>query len=579
MALPRRAALAGVVFLVLAGGAGRAATPAPDSMPADMPMGMPGAAAPMAGPPTTVAGWARGAMLFEGLAKVHRPITTASPEVQRYFDQGMSLMWGFNHDEATRAFAKAAALDPHCAACFWGVSLTVGPNYNLPFLTAERARVAFESLGRARAEAAGASPVEQALITALIRRYPGPAALDPAAALPALTAYAGAMQDVARRFPEDLDVQTLYAESLMNLHAWKLWTPDGAPAPGTTEIVAILKSVLARDPAHPGANHYFVHAMEASPHPEEALASAERLHDMAPAEGHLLHMPAHILQRIGRYEDAADANRRGAEADLAYVRLTTAPDYYAAMYTGHNYQFLAFSAAMEGRLAETIDAVDRSRALAPDAMLLQMPGMDWYVAQSYAARVRFGLWEQLLAMPAPDARLPGLTVGYLYGRGMALAALGRVAEARAALAALEALSARLPPDAGAGQNALKDVLAVAAPTLAGRIARAERRPGDEVARLHEAVAAEDRLAYDEPWNWFVPTRQVLGEALLRTGAAGEAEAVYRADLKRNPDNGWSLRGLATALAAEGRAAEAAQADDAFAKAWTRADVTPLTSAF
>lgn len=563
------------VALALCGPAlGAGSPPAGGAMPPGMSMAAP---MPMAGPPTSVADWARGAMPFQGLAKGHRPITTASPEAQRYFDQGLSLMWGFNHDEATRAFAKAAQLDPHCAACFWGVSLTVGPNYNLPVLTAERAKVAFEALQRAKAEAGHASPVEQALIEALARRYPSDAALDPDKLLPVLADYAAAMVAVARRFPDDLDVQTLYAESLMNLHAWKLWTPDGQPVAGTLEIVDTLRSVLARDPNHVGANHYYIHVMEASPHPEAALESARRMATLAPAEGHLLHMPAHILQRVGRYEEAAEANRRGAAADLAYAKLTSPPDYYA-MYTGHNYQFLAFSAAMEGRRAETLDAVDKSRAVISDAMMLQMPGLDWYVAESYGARVRFGLWDQLLAMPAPDSRLPGLAAGYLYGRGMALAATGKVAEAKESLATLSALAARLPPGAGAGQNTLADVLAVAVPTVAARIARAERRPADEIARLRDAVAAEDRLAYDEPWNWYVPTREVLGEALLRSHAAPAAEGVYREDLLRNPDNGWALRGLADALAAEGRSAEAATANAAFRKAWTRADTSLRASA-
>ncbi len=568
--------------LAMAGPVGAAAPPpAADAAPMSaMPgMSMPvTSAAPMAGPPATVADWAKGAQRFQGLGRTHRAITTASPEAQAYFDQGLSLMWGFNHDEATRSFAKAAELDPHCAACFWGVSLTVGPNYNLPFLTAERARVAYEALQKAKAVASKGSEVEQALIVALDKRYPNSAALDPSTALPVLTAYAGAMQEVARRFPEDLDVQTLYAESLMNLHAWKLWSPDGTPAPGTPEIVDTLKAVMARDPDHLGANHYYVHAMEASPHPEYALTSAARLHDAAPAEGHILHMPAHILQRVGRYEDAAEANRRGADADLAYAKMATAPDYYG-MYTGHNYQFLAFSAAMEGRRAETLDAVDRSHAVMPDAMLATMPGADWYVAESYAAPVRFGLWDKLMAMPAPDPKIPGLMGGYLYGRGVAQAATGRVAEAKATLAGLTAFAAGLPADAGAGQNLLKDVLAVAIPTVAGRIARAEGKQADELARLREAVAAEDRLAYDEPWNWFVPTRQVLGEALLRAGDAKGAEAAYREDLIRNPGNGWALKGLSAALAAEGKTSEAAKAAAEFRKAWTKADMTPEASAF
>ena len=534
---------------------------------------------PMSGPPASVDAWANGAMPFKGLAKAHRKISTASPDAQRYFDQGMSLMWGFNHDEAARAFAKAGQIDPHCAICFWGLSLTVGPNYNLPFLSAQRAKVAVEALRRARAQAAHGSPVEKALIDALAKRYPDATERDGDSLMSPLTAYAAAMRDVAHGYPADLDVQTLYAESLMNLHAWKLWSADGAPAPGTLEIIQVLKTVLARDPNHVGANHYLVHAVEASPHPEDGLVAARRLETLGPAEGHLVHMPAHIMQRVGLYEEAAEANRRGVSADIAYTRLTSPPDYYAAMYTGHNYQFLAYSTAMEGRRAETLRAVDLSRAGAADAMLLQMPGSDWYVAELYLARVRFGLWAQILAMAAPDPHLPGLTGGYAYARGMALAATGKVAEARASLDGLKAFAANLPPDAVGGQNALKDILAIAIPTVEARIARAEHRKTDEIANLRIAVAAEDRLAYDEPWNWFVPTRQVLGEALLRNGDAAGAEAAFRQDLTLNRDNGWALKGLAEALIAEGRTADAAATSAAFRKAWRRADVSITTAAF
>ena len=568
----RRGSLAVLLGVMLA-----AASPVALAAPPDMTMTMP-MSEPMSGPPTTIAGWAQGARLFDGMAHAHRAIATVSPEAQRYFDQGMSLMWGFNHDEAARSFARAGELDPHCAACFWGLSLTVGPNYNLPFLTAERGRVAYAAAQRAVAEASHGTPVEQALIATLIKRYPSPDAIDGDHLLPVLTEYAGALRTVAQKYPDDLDVQTLYAEAMMNLHAWKLWGPDGTPAPGTTEIVATLQSVLARNPAHVGANHYLIHALEASPHPEAALVAAGRLKDAAPGEGHLLHMPSHIQQRVGLYEDAAEANRRGVKADLDYAKATRAPDYYG-MYTGHNYQFLAYSAAMEGRRAETIDAVDQSRAVMPDAMLMQMPGADWYVAESYAARVRFGLWDQLLSMAPPDAATPGLRAGYLYGLGIAQAATGQAGQAKSTLGALMALREAIPAAAGAGQNLLKDVIAVAIPTVSARIARAEHRTADEIADLRASVAAEDRLTYDEPRDWFLPTRQVLGEALLRNGAPAEAEVVYRDDLKHNPGNGWALKGLALALAAQGRQAEAARTEAAFQRAWQKADIVLAGSAF
>src|ERR1700676_2719588 len=423
--------------------------------------------------PTTLAGWSTGARLFYGLGEYHRPVSTKSPEAQRYFDQGMRLLWGFNHDESTRSFARALDRDPSCAMCAWGGVLTVGPNYNVPMLAEPRAKIAFEATRRAQNLAGSAAPVEQALIATLAQRYPNAQPLDPQSAAPILKAHAASMRAVARRYPDDLDVQTLYAESMMNLHAWKLWNPDGTPAEGTTEIIATLESVLKRDPMHMGALHYYVHAVETSPHPEKGLAAAARLRSLAPAAGHLVHMPAHILHRVGRYEEAAEANRNGAAADIAYLAKTSPLDYYPTMYVSHNYQFLAFSAAAEGREAETLDAVRSSRASVSAAMLKEMPGADWYVAELYTAPVRFGQWDRLLAETPPTPGLPGLTGGYLYATSVALAAKNRPTEARARLAQLDTLIASLPADLPAGQNTLRDVLAVARRVATARISAAE----------------------------------------------------------------------------------------------------------
>jgi tetratricopeptide (TPR) repeat protein len=528
--------------------------------------------------PTTVAEWARGAQLYDGLGDSHRRIATSNPQAQKYFDQGMRFAYAFNHDEATRSFAEAAELDPHCASCYWGVSLTVGPNYNLPLMVNERAAVAVEALRKAQENVGRATPVEQALIGALAKRYPSAKPLDPSTIRPVLVAYAAAMKGVAREYPQDLDVQTLYAESLMNINAWKLWDAQGAPGPDTLEIVATLESVLARDPHHAGANHYYVHAMEASPHPEKALESAERLKSAMPSAGHLVHMPSHILQRVGRYEESAEANRKAVVADDAYSARAVPPDYYP-MYTAHNYQFLAYSAAMEGRKAETLAATNRSRELISDEMLLSMPGGDWYIAEMYAARVRFGLWKELLAMPAPNPKLPGLTAGYLYARGVALASTGRLDEARKALGDLQKLAATIPADTPAGQNTLKDMLEVAIPMVKARIAAAQHSAGESVSWLRKAAAAEDHIAYDEPKNWFFPARHVLGAQLLQMGKADEAEAVYRQDLQQNPHNGWALFGLSAALKNQGKTAAAAEAAQQFATAWKHADVALVASAF
>ena len=528
--------------------------------------------------PATAAQWAQGAQLFEQLGSFHRKTTTSSEQAQAYFDQGMRLLWAFNHDESTRSFAKAAELDRSCALCWWGLALTVGPNYNVPFMAQVRAKVAWEALQQAQKAAPRAAPVEQALIAALSKRYQAPQPPDPANEGPVLTAYADAMREVAGKYPDDLDVQVLFAEAMMNTHAWKLWTLDGQPAPGTPQIQATLESVLQREPLHPGANHYYIHTMEASPHPELALASAERVRTMMPAAGHLVHMPAHILQRVGRYADAAAANRAGAEADRVYLGKTQPLDYYG-MYVAHNYQFLAYSTAMEGRRADTLDSVKHLRDAMPDELLLAMPGADWYVTEQYAALDRFGLWDQILAAPVPNSKLTGLTAGYLYAKASALAEKGRPEDAKAVLAQLEKLAVATPADAPAGLNPAKDVVVVATLIAKARIARAEHKTGEAIAAFEQAVAKEDRLAYDEPADWFIPVRHLLGAELLTAGRAKEAEAVYRDDLRRHPGNGWALYGLAQALKAQKREPDAARVQAQFRRAWKNADIALTASAF
>jgi tetratricopeptide (TPR) repeat protein len=528
--------------------------------------------------PASLAEWARGARLFEGLGTFHRPITTDSAASQQYFDQGMRLLWAFNHDEAARSFAKSAQLDPGCAACYWGVALTVGPNYNVPEMGAMRARVAWDTLQKAQEHAAHASAVEQALIAALAARYPTAEPLGPDNLDGVQRAYASAMRQVAQRFPEDLDVQTLCAEAAMNVHAWRLWSADGQPVEGTREIEARLENVLRRDPRHPGANHYYIHVMEASPHPEKALAAAERLSGLMPSAGHLEHMPAHILQRVGRYEDAAEANRRGAAADETYFATTAAPGYYG-MYRAHNYAFLAWSAAMEGRKAEALAAVQSVSQRVPLDMDLAMGDSGWRLSPQYAVLVRFGLWDEMLAIRAPQAQAPGQTLGWLYGRGVALAARGQIEAAREALAGIQQLRTEMGEQAGAGANPLHDVLDIAEPIVAARIAATEGRSEEAVAQLEKAVAAEDRLAYSEPSDWFFPARHLLGAELMLAGRASQAEQVYREDLRRNPANGWSLFGLAAALRAEGHAGAAARVTDEFRAAWQHADVRLPASAF
>lgn len=529
-------------------------------------------------PPDTLAGWAKGAQLFDGLGTFHRKITTRSALAQKYFDQGMRFAWAFNHDEATRSFAKAARIDPRCASCYWGVALTLGPNYNMPTMNAERARVGWAAVRKAEANARRATPVERALIAAVAKRYRGAGEVDPTNSKPLLTAYVEAMHTVADKYPNDLDVQTMYAESLMTANPWKLWAADGTANPGTDQILRALQHVLEKDPRHPGANHYYIHAVEASAHPEDGVKSAEALEGMMPAAGHLEHMPAHILQRVGRYEEAAEANRKGAAADLAYLKETSPPDYYP-MYLIHNFQFLAAAAGMEGRRAETIQALRDARQHMPDAMLLAMPGYDWPASFLYDGLVKFGLWDEMLKEAAPNPHLPGATISYLQSRATALAATGKTDEAKAELAKSEKLIAATAADALQGNNEARPLYDIGQLKARARIASAEGKRDETIALLAQAVAAEDKLAYNEPSDMIFPTRHLLGAELLEAGKASEAEAVYREDLKRHPNNGWAFHGLSQALAAQKRDAEAAEARAEFEKAWGKADVQLATPAF
>ena len=529
-------------------------------------------------PPETLAGWAKGAQLFDGLGTFHRKITTRSPLAQEYFDQGMRFIWAFNHDEATRSFAKAAQIDPRCASCYWGVALTLGPNYNMPMMSSPRARVGWEAVRKAQANAPRSSPVERALIAAVAKRYHGAGAVDPSNSKPLLGAYVEAMRAVAKRYPDDLDVQTMYAEALMNTNPWKLWNADGSPNPGTAVIVSTLRRVLDKDPRHPGANHYYIHAVEASQHPEAGVAAAEALQGMMPAAGHLEHMPAHIMQRVGRYEEAAEANRKGAAADLAYLNKTAPPDYYP-MYLIHNFQFLGAAAGMEGRRAETIAALRSAREHMPDALLLSMPGSDWSAGFLYDALTKFGMWDDMLKEKAPSPQLTGATVSYLQGRATALAATGKLAEAKMELAKAAKLIAAVPADATQGSNLARSLYEIGQLKAEARLASSEGKHEEAAALLGKAVSAEDKLAYNEPRDMLFPSRHLLGAELLLAGKPGEAEAVYREDLKRNPDNGWSWFGLDKALAAQKRESEAAKAHQQFEAAWRRADIQLTSSAF
>jgi tetratricopeptide (TPR) repeat protein len=460
--------------------------------------------------------------------------------------------------------------------CFWGAALVLGPNYNVPMLP-DRAKTAWEALDHARDLAKSSSPVERALIEALAKRYKGPEPLGPEAMAPYSAAYADAMRGVAKQFPDDDDVQVLFAESMMDVAPWKLWSLDGTPAPGTEEIISTLERVLARSKDHPGANHYYIHTMEASTHPDKALESAERLPALMPGAGHLVHMPAHIFQRVGRYADASTANSKAIEADLAYMSATKPPGYYP-MYLGHNYGFLSFSASMEGRRADSLAASRQAAKALPPGMVDMMPGMDFFVAEPILAMVRFGRWDELLAEPKPDPKYTVLTGFWLHGHGLALAAKGKFVEAAADLDALDALAAHAPDDLRAGNNQARDVLTLAARILEARLATLQKKK-DALALWADATKKADQLAYSEPEDWFYPVRHFEGAALLSAGRAKQAEAVYREDLRRHPHNGWALFGLSQALAKQKKTSEAAKAKAEYDAAWQKADFPLTTTAF
>lgn len=507
------------------------------------------------------------AMLMPGFGKVHHKISTTNPEAQRFFDQGLNLMYGFNHEEAVRSFQKAAELDPECAMAWWGAGLALGPNINDPDLDPNREKAAFDTAQKAVALESKASAPEQAYVEALRKRYSD----DPKADLKKFAAdYSDAMRDLMHKYPNDLDAATLFAESAMDLHPWQLWTADGRPAPGTEEIITTLESVLKRDPRHLGANHYYIHATEASPHPEKAVASAERLKTLAPASGHLVHMPAHVYIRTGDYHAASKANEVAAEADRKYIAETGASGMYPLMYYSHNQHFLAVSCSMEGRFREAKDAADQVFTRATPAAK-EMPMMEWFLPTPTLVLVRFAKWNDILALPQPDPALRIHSAVWRFSRGMAFTGLGQLDKADGELVALRAAVAEIPADTPFGFSGAHPVFKVAERLLAGRLLAAQGKTAEAVQTLREAAADEDQLSYDEPPDWYIPTREALGATLLRSGDAGGAEIVFRDELLRHPSSGRALLGLSKALEAEGKKAEAARAEARFQAAWKYAD--------
>ena len=513
-------------------------------------------------------GAAAPATLMKGLGKHHHRIATRSAEAQRFFDQGLTYVYAFNHDEAIRSFRRAAELDPSSPMPHWGIALALGPNINLD-VDPEREQAAYAEAQRALALAAKAPAAERAFVNALVKRYSN----DPKADLKALAVqYKDAMRDVMRRYPNDLDAATLYAESLMDLRPWQLWSSDGKAAEGTEEIVTVLESVLKRDRMHVGANHYYIHAVEASKTPDRALASAKRLETLVPAAGHLVHMPAHIYMRTGDYQGAVVSNAVAADVDRKFIEATKAGGVYPLMYYNHNVDFLASAAMMSGQFKKASDAADQLVANVMPA-ISQMPMIEPFAAKKLYVLLRFARWDDVLKLPATDPKFPLLATLYHFGRGVAHAARRNAAEAERERAAYKEARKTVPPDSDWGYNKARDMLAVCDAVLDAWVARAVNGDAAGVDDWRRAVAAEDKLNYNEPPDWFYSTRESLGAALLRMkNGIAEAEAVFRADLERNPKNGRSLFGLAQALRMKGDTAGAAAAEKEFKAAWKNADV-------
>ena len=511
-----------------------------------------------------------GAPVFDNLGDHHRTISTYLPAAQRYFDQGLRLMFAFNLEEAERSFRAAVAIDPTCAMCDWGVALALGPHINFP-ATPERTVAANAAVLEALARSGAATPVERALIAALARRYsdPAPTTLEGQSALD--TAYAEAMRGVAKAFSKDSDVAFLTAEALLDLHPWDLYEIDGTAKPWTQEIVDRLERALAQSPDHPGLCHLYIHSVEASTTPERAVAAAERLRAAMPGAGHMVHMPSHIFQRVGRYADSALANERAVAADASYLPQAGGFVIYP-MYAAHNHQFLWFAAQMEGRSATAYSAARDTVARLTLEMLRAMPGYDGWLAYPVWTMVRFGRWQGVLAEPLPPAEFAYASAVAHLARAIAQTRLGNLAEAETERAEAERNYAMLPADAVQGFNPVS-ALAKVGRNLAG--AESARSRGDwdaAIAKLSEAVAVEDGLRYDEPSDWYFPVRHALGPMMLEAGRNESAEAVFRADLQRNPENGWALIGLAAALRRQGKENEAASVDRRLEQAWSRADL-------
>lgn len=515
---------------------------------------------------------------LEGTGTYTRKVTGANAEAQRYFDQGLNLIFAFNLDEAIRAFEAATASAPDCAMAYWGLALAHGPHYNHLSVTPQHAQAAWEALTKAREKSAPCTDVEKALIEALGKRYANP---QPNDRTPLDKAYSDALRKVWKQFPHDADVGALFAESAMDLHPWDLWTRNSEPQPGTLEILSTLEAVLALSPSHPLANHLYVHAMEASPIPEKADAAADQLRLATPGLGHLVHMPSHIDVRRGRWQQAIEANLRAIEADRKYQRVVPRQGGYRT-YMAHNHCMLAFAAMMQGESQRAIEAARTMVSEIPKDWMQQDENVmyaDYLLAFPIEVLMRFGRWDDILREPIPSERFPIARALHFSAQALAHATRGRTDEAREIQKSFRAVVANVPKTTRVRASTAAELLAVAEAQLEGEILFKEGKINEGLHALRQAVANEDKLKYNEPPNWLSPVRHALGASLLRAGKPAEAELVYREDLVHWPENGWSLYGLARSLEAQGKQQEAAEVQKRFKRVWQKADVKLTSSCF
>ena len=511
------------------------------------------------------------ATLMSGLGDWHHPVSASNPQAQQFFDQGLRLIYAFNHDEAARSFQRAAELDPKMPMAYWGIAEAVGPNYNDPSRD-DRFKQAHEAIQKAVDLSSAAAPSEKAYIEATALRFPG----DNTDRRKAAEAYHDAMREVAKKFPDDLDAATLFAESGMTLHPWGLWHLDGTPEEGTDEILATLESVIKREPNHMGAVHYYIHSVEGSRSPERALAGANRLAALAPAAGHIVHMPAHIYIRTGDYAAAVKTNEEAAAVDRAYLKASGAQGIYPMMYYSHNLHFIAMCSAMNGNYAEAKRTADMLAAhVGPHVK--EMPPIEGFMTIPLAVDVRFHRWDDILKAPKPDPDMKVASVFSHFARGMALAATGKASEAEAEYKIVSDAVEATQPDVVFTMpvnNKAKDVLRIAREVLGAKIALAKKDSEGAIEKLQSAVAVQDSLKYNEPEDWFFPVRESLGAALLMKGDAAGAEKVFREDIERHPRNPRSLYGLQQALKAQKREYDAGFVQKQFQASW-KGGSTPL----